>query len=91
MQTHNHTTPPPNREAKKAIVLDAPKKSPVPTIITIAFTLALTAGVGLYLVSPQPAPSNPAPLKRSIEGDRVVIQIDDIRKGATYFNFSAEA
>ena len=31
---------------------------------------------------------NPAPLNRAIEGDRVVIRVDDIKKGRGYFNFS---
>ena len=34
---------------------------------------------------------NPAPLKRTIEGDQVVILEDDLKKGYTYFNFSKEA
>jgi uncharacterized membrane protein len=192
MHTRNHERSPSNREAKKAIVLGAPKKNPVPIILAIAFALALTAGAGLYLVSPRPASSptptnsavaseavdenriayavslfddgqarhfhyadsrtgttinyfilkssdgviraafdacdvcwragkgyvqegasmicrncgrrfesvrvnevqggcNPAPLKRTIEGDQVVIRVDDLRKGASYFNFSPKA
>jgi len=31
---------------------------------------------------------NPAPLKRSVEGDRLVIYIKDILEGKQYFNFS---
>jgi uncharacterized membrane protein len=31
---------------------------------------------------------NPAPLKRRIEGDQLVINIDDILEGKQYFNFS---
>jgi len=31
---------------------------------------------------------NPAPLKRSVEGDRLVIYINDILEGKQYFNFS---
>lgn len=31
---------------------------------------------------------NPAPLRRSVEGDRVVIHVDDILQGRAYFNFS---
>ncbi|MFO7715385.1 Fe-S-containing protein [Desulfosarcina sp.] len=34
---------------------------------------------------------NPAPLKRTIQGDQVVILEDDLKKGQTYFNFSKEA
>jgi uncharacterized membrane protein len=34
---------------------------------------------------------NPAPLERAIEGDQVVIRVEDIKKGAAYFNFSAKA
>ena len=34
---------------------------------------------------------NPAPLERAIEGDRVVIRVEDIKKGAAYFNFPAKA
>ena len=31
---------------------------------------------------------NPAPLERTIEGDQVVIRVDDIKQGRSYFNFS---
>ena len=31
---------------------------------------------------------NPAPLNRTIEGDRVVIHVEDLKKGRGYFNFS---
>ena len=31
---------------------------------------------------------NPAPLERTIEGDQVVIRVDDIKKGRGYFNLS---
>jgi uncharacterized membrane protein len=31
---------------------------------------------------------NPAPLRRSIQGDQVVIQVQDILQGRAYFNFS---
>jgi uncharacterized membrane protein len=31
---------------------------------------------------------NPAPLNRSVQGDHLVIKIDDILKGRSYFNFS---
>lgn len=31
---------------------------------------------------------NPAPLKRSVDGDKLVLRIDDIREGRQYFNFS---
>ena len=31
---------------------------------------------------------NPAPLKRSIDGDQLVIQVKDILEGRQYFNFS---
>ena len=31
---------------------------------------------------------NPAPLTRSIDGDRVVIRLDDVKQGRRYFNFS---
>jgi uncharacterized membrane protein len=34
---------------------------------------------------------NPAPLRRTIENGQVVIQIEDIKKGFTYFNFSPKA
>ena len=34
---------------------------------------------------------NPAPLERAIEGDQVVIRVEDIKKGASYFNFPAKA
>jgi len=34
---------------------------------------------------------NPAPLTRTIAGDRVVIRIDDLRKGQGYFNLSKKA
>ena len=34
---------------------------------------------------------NPAPLKRQIEGQNLVIQVDDIRKGQQYFDFKAKA
>lgn len=34
---------------------------------------------------------NPAPLDRSISGDKVVIRVEDIEKGAGYFNFSEKA
>ena len=31
---------------------------------------------------------NPAPLNRAIEGDRVVIRVEDLKAGHRYFNFS---
>jgi uncharacterized membrane protein len=34
---------------------------------------------------------NPAPLRRAIQGDRVVIRTEDLKKGQTYFNFSKAA
>jgi uncharacterized membrane protein len=34
---------------------------------------------------------NPAPLNRTIEGDQVVIRVDDLKKGSSYFNFSKKA
>jgi uncharacterized membrane protein len=34
---------------------------------------------------------NPAPLKRTIQGDQVVIRADDLKKGQTYFNFTKKA
>jgi uncharacterized membrane protein len=34
---------------------------------------------------------NPAPLQRTIENDLVVIQVDDLLKGQTYFNFTKKA
>jgi uncharacterized membrane protein len=34
---------------------------------------------------------NPAPLKRTIQGDQVVILKDDLKKGQSYFNFSKKA
>lgn len=34
---------------------------------------------------------NPAPLKRSIEGDRLVLRVEDIFEGAPYFNFKGKA
>ena len=34
---------------------------------------------------------NPAPLKRIIQGDQVVILADDLKKGQGYFNFSKKA
>ena len=34
---------------------------------------------------------NPAPLTRTIQGDQVVIQVDDLKKGQSYFNFTKKA
>jgi uncharacterized membrane protein len=34
---------------------------------------------------------NPAPLKRAIEGDRLVLQVTDILDGRTYFHFKGKA
>jgi uncharacterized membrane protein len=34
---------------------------------------------------------NPAPLNRSVQGDNLVIQIDDLHEGKQYFNFSGKA
>ena len=34
---------------------------------------------------------NPAPLKRTIQGDQVVILEEDLKKGHSYFNFSKKA
>ena len=34
---------------------------------------------------------NPAPLKRSIEGQKLVIHVDDLRKGQQYFDFKGKA
>ena len=34
---------------------------------------------------------NPAPLRRSIEGDRLVLRVTDILEGAPYFNFKGKA
>ena len=34
---------------------------------------------------------NPAPLTRSVDGDQLVIKVDDILKGKPYFNFSGKA
>lgn len=34
---------------------------------------------------------NPAPLKRTIDGDHLVIRIGDIEQGQTYFNFKGKA
>lgn len=34
---------------------------------------------------------NPAPLLRTMEGDQVVIKVEDIRKGSGFFNFSGKA
>ncbi|BBO71577.1 hypothetical protein DSCA_55070 [Desulfosarcina alkanivorans] len=34
---------------------------------------------------------NPAPLARTIENDRVVIRVADLKKGRSYFNFSPKA
>lgn len=34
---------------------------------------------------------NPAPLKRTIQGNQVVIRVDDLKKGQAYFNFSKKA
>lgn len=34
---------------------------------------------------------NPAPLKRTIQGDQVVILEEDLKKGQPYFNFSKKA
>jgi uncharacterized membrane protein len=31
---------------------------------------------------------NPAPLTRTIQGDQVVIRVEDLKKGQAYFNFS---
>lgn len=33
---------------------------------------------------------NPAPLNRSVEGDQLVIKVDDILEGKPYFNFSGK-
>ena len=33
---------------------------------------------------------NPAPLNRSVEGDQLVIKVDDILQGKTYFDFSGK-
>ena len=181
-----------SRESKKAIVLNAGKKSPATIIITVAFAIAFAAGLGLFfftgsVTAPTPVADqativptvddgrvtyavgmfddgkarhfqyadpaskttigyfilkstdgiiraafdacdvcwragkgyyqqgssmvcrncgrhfesvmvnevqggcNPAPLKRTIENDRVVIQVDDLKKGQAYFNFSPKA
>ena len=34
---------------------------------------------------------NPAPLKRTIQGNQVIIRLDDLKKGQDYFNFSKKA
>ena len=34
---------------------------------------------------------NPAPLKRTIQENQVVIRVDDLKKGQAYFNFSKKA
>lgn len=34
---------------------------------------------------------NPAPLERTIDGDQVVIRVEDLKKGAGYFNFAGKA
>lgn len=34
---------------------------------------------------------NPAPLKRTIRGDQVVIRVEDLKKGRGYFQFSKKA
>ena len=34
---------------------------------------------------------NPAPLKRTLQGDQVVIRTDDLKKGQAYFNFTKKA
>lgn len=34
---------------------------------------------------------NPAPLKRSVEGDQVVIRVEDLLEGRAYFDFSGKA
>jgi uncharacterized membrane protein len=34
---------------------------------------------------------NPAPLKRSLENDKLIIQIKDIQEGRQYFNFAGKA
>jgi len=34
---------------------------------------------------------NPAPLIRTVQGDRLVLQVDDILEGRQYFNFSGKA
>ncbi len=34
---------------------------------------------------------NPAPLKRTIQGDQLVIRMEDLKKGQTYFNFAKRA
>ena len=31
---------------------------------------------------------NPAPLKREVEGDQLIIKIEDIMEGDKYFNFT---
>jgi len=180
------------RDAKRAIVMNAGKKRPVSMMIAVAFAIAVTAGAGLFLISGKMTPTtpatatstppatvaedrityaaslfddgqarhfeytdadshatisyfilkstdgviraafdacdvcwragkgyfqegsamvcrncgrkfesvlvnevqggcNPAPLKRTIEGDQVVIHVEDLKKGSTYFNFSPKA
>ena len=34
---------------------------------------------------------NPAPLRRNVQGDELVLQVTDIREGANYFNFKDRA
>lgn len=34
---------------------------------------------------------NPAPLERDLQGDRLVIRVDDLLKGRSYFDFSKKA
>ncbi len=34
---------------------------------------------------------NPAPLTRKVEGDQLIIKVDDIRHGKSYFNFKGKA
>ena len=48
----------------------------------------LDAGKGLRFVNEVKGGCNPAPLTRNIEGDKVILRVDDILEGKTYFDFS---
>jgi len=44
-----------------------------------------------YLVNEVQGGCNPAPLTRSLENDKLIIQIKDIQQGRQYFNFNGKA
>ncbi len=49
MKNQNESQNPSTREAKKAIVMNTGKKSPVPIVIAVAVVIAVAAGMGLFL------------------------------------------